>query len=123
MRLLLDTHAVVWWLESDSRLSTPAREAISAAGDDVVVSAASIWELAIKRAAGKYPGGDLLGPAVAAGFTILSINGEHAKLAGELPQHHRDPFDRVVIAQAMIEQRVLVSSDALVSRYGVPVLW
>lgn len=123
MRLLLDTQAVVWWLEDDERLSSRAGEAISQAGQEAVVSAASIWELSIKRAAGRYSGDDLLGPAQSAGFTILAVEGEHAKLAGELPAHHRDPFDRMLVAQALIEDRVLVSSDALLPRYRVPVLW
>ncbi|MBF6618796.1 MAG: type II toxin-antitoxin system VapC family toxin [Patulibacter sp.] len=123
MRLLLDTQAIVWWLEDDPRLSARAAEAIARAGTDAVVSAASVWELAIKRAAGKYPGDDLLGPAEAAGFTILTITGAHGKLAGELPLHHRDPFDRVIVAQAIIEDRVLVTSDAVLARYGVPVIW
>jgi PIN domain nuclease of toxin-antitoxin system len=124
MRLLLDTQVVIWWLGGDEqRISTRAREAIARAGEDAVVSAASIWELSIKRANGRYTGPDLLGPATAAGFEILSISGEHGKLAGELPPHHRDPFDRVLVAQAMIEDRVLVSSYAVLPAYGVPVIW
>lgn len=123
MRLLLDTQAVVWWLADDPCLSPRAAEVIEAAGDDAVVSAASVWELSIKRAAGRYEGEDLLGAATAAGFTMLPITGEHGKLAGELPLHHRDPFDRVLVAQAIIEDRVLVSSDAVLGRYGVPLVW
>lgn len=123
MRLLLDTQAIAWWLGGDGRLSPRAAEAILRAGDDAVISAASVWELSIKRAAGNYEGDDLLGAANAAGFTILPITGEHGKLAGELPPHHRDPFDRVLVAQAMIEDRVLVSSDAALPAYGVPVIW
>jgi len=87
------------------------------------MSAASVWELSIKRASGRYAGDDLLAPAEAAGFAILPIDGRHAKLAGELPPIHRDPFDRVIVAQAMIEDRVLVSSDGVLPRYGVPVIW
>lgn len=123
MRLLLDTHAAVWWLEDDDRLSTAAGNAISDAGQNAAISAASVWELSIKRASGKFQGDDLLEPARAAGFTILPIDGDHAKLAGELPPHHRDPFDRVLVAQALIEDRVLVSSDAVLPKYGVPVIW
>lgn len=123
MRLLLDTQAVVWWLADDPRLSTRAAEVIEVAGEDAVVSAASVWELSIKRASGRYEGEDLLGASTAAGFTVLPITGEHGKLAGELPLHHRDPFDRVLVAQAIIEDRVLVSSDALLGAYGVPVVW
>ncbi len=123
MRLLLDTQAIVWWLEDDPRLSDRAAEAITRSGADAVVSAASVWELSIKRAAGKYVGDDLLGPVEAAGFSVLPISGAHGKLAGELPPHHRDPFDRVIVAQTLIEDRVLVSSDSVLSRYGIPVIW
>jgi PIN domain nuclease of toxin-antitoxin system len=124
VRLLLDTHAIAWWLAGDHRrLSDRARQAIERAGADAVVSAASIWELSIKRGLGRYDGDDLLEPAQAAGFTILPITGEHGRLAGELPLHHRDPFDRVLVAQALLEDRVLVSSDAALPPYGVPVIW
>jgi PIN domain nuclease of toxin-antitoxin system len=124
VRLLLDTHAIAWWLSgTHERISLRARDAIAAAGDDAVVSAASIWELAIKRASGRYDGDDLLGPAENAGFSILAITGAHGKLAAELPPHHRDPFDRVLVAQAIIEDRVLVTSDEVIPQYGVPVVW
>ncbi|MGE4424948.1 MAG: type II toxin-antitoxin system VapC family toxin [Solirubrobacteraceae bacterium] len=124
MRLLLDTQAIAWWLEGDTeRLSPRAREAIMRAGDEAIVSAASVWELSIKRASGRYTGQDLLAPARAAGFEILPMTGEHAKLAGALPLHHRDPFDRMLVAQAMVEDRVIVSSDGVIPRYGVPVVW
>lgn len=123
MKLLLDTQAIAWWLGGDERLSDRAGVAIERAGDDALVSAASVWELSIKRAAGRYAGDDLLGPARAAGFEILPITGEHGKLAGELPPHHRDPFDRVLVAQALVEDLVLVTSDAVIPSYGVPVIW
>lgn len=123
MRLLLDTQAVVWWLDDDGRLTDRAADAIGQSGQDAVISAASVWELSTKRAAGRYAGDDLLAHAQAAGFTILAMSGEHAQLAGQLPAHHRDPFDRMLVAQALIEERVLVTADAVIPAYGVPVLW
>lgn len=123
MRLLLDTHAIVWWLEDDVRLSPRAAEVIATNAAEAVVSAASVWELSIKRAAGRYAGDDLLGPVAAAGFAVLAITGAHGKLAGELPPHHRDPFDRVIVAQAFLEERVLVTKDTALALYGVPVVW
>ncbi|MDQ3035711.1 MAG: type II toxin-antitoxin system VapC family toxin [Myxococcota bacterium] len=123
MKLLVDTHAILWWLGADDRLSANARQAIARAGDDAVVSAASIWEASIKRAAGKLAGPDLLDAVAAAGLPFLAIDEHHAKLAGELPLLHRDPFDRMIVAQAMIESLVVVTSDAEISRYGVSVVW
>ena len=123
MKLLVDTQAVIWWLAADQRLSAPAQAAISRAGAAAVVSAASIWEASIKRASGRLTGPDLLGAVTSAGLPFLKINEHHAKLAGELPLIHRDPFDRMLVAQAMLEQLVIVSSDAEIPRYGVPVVW
>lgn len=123
MKLLVDTQAVLWWLGADPRLSAAAREAIARAGDAAAVSAASIWEASIKRAAGKLSGPDLLEAVAAAGLPFLAIDEHHAKLAGELPLIHRDPFDRVLIAQARIESLAIVTSDAEIRRYGVPVVW
>ena len=123
MKLLVDTQAVIWWLAADQRLSAPAQAAISRVGAAAVVSAASIWEASIKRASGRLTGPDLLGAVTSAGLPFLKINEHHAKLAGELPLIHRDPFDRMLVAQAMIEQLVIVTSDAEIPRYGVPVVW
>ena len=123
MKLLLDTHAVLWWLTADARLSAPARQAIRRAGAHAGVSVASIWEASIKRAAGKLEGPELLDAVTAAGLPLLRIDEHHAKLAGELPLHHRDPFDRMLVAQAMIESLALVTSDTDISRYGVPIVW
>jgi PIN domain nuclease of toxin-antitoxin system len=123
VKLLLDTQAVLWWLGADPRLSETARGAIARAGDRAVVSAATIWEASIKRAAGKLAGPDLLGAVTAAGLPFLSIDEHHAKLAGELPLLHRDPFDRMLVAQARIESLVIVTADAEIARYGVPVVW
>jgi PIN domain nuclease of toxin-antitoxin system len=123
MKLLVDTQAIIWWLAADSRLTAAARAAIEGAGDEAGVSAASVWEASVKRAAGKLTGPDLLGAITAAGLPFLRIDEHHAKLAGELPLIHRDPFDRMLIAQALIEKLVLVSSDLEIPKYGVPVVW
>jgi PIN domain nuclease of toxin-antitoxin system len=123
MKLLFDTQAIIWWLGADSRLSARAREAIGRAGAAAGVSAASIWEASLKRAAGRLEGPDLLGAVMAAGLPFLRISEQHTKLAGELPPLHRDPFDRMLVAQASIEQLVIVTSDSQIPRYGVPVIW
>lgn len=123
MKLLLDTHAVIWWLDADRRLSQTARDAIARAGPEAGVSAASVWEASIKRASGRLPGPDLLRAVAAAGFPFLRIDEQHAKLAGELPPFHRDPFDRMLVAQATLEQLVVVTADDNIPRYGVPVVW
>ena len=123
MKLLVDTQAVIWWLAADQRLSTSAQAAIRRAGIAAAVSVASIWEASIKRASGRLTGPDLLGAVTSAGLPFLKIDEHHAKLAGELPLIHRDPFDRMLVAQAMLEQLVIVTSDAEIPRYGVPVVW
>lgn len=123
MKLLIDTQAVLWWLGADARLSTVAREALARAGEDAVVSVASIWEASIKRASGKLTGPDLSEAVAAAGLPFLPIDERHAKLAGELPLLHRDPFDRMLVAQAKIESLVIVTADAEIPRYDVSVLW
>jgi PIN domain nuclease of toxin-antitoxin system len=121
--LLVDTHAAIWWLAGDSRLSAAARNAIARAGSQAAVSTATIWEASIKRAAGRLRGPDLLGAVAAAGLPFLAIDEHHAKLAGELPPLHRDPFDRMLVAQAMIEQLAIVTSDPQIPVYGVPTVW
>jgi PIN domain nuclease of toxin-antitoxin system len=123
VKLLVDTQAVIWWLGADARLTPTARAAIARAGFEAGVSAASIWEASIKRSAGRLSGPDLLAAVTAAGLPFLRIDERHAKLAGELPPIHRDPFDRMLVAQSMIEQLVIVTSDAEIPRYGVPVVW
>lgn len=123
MRLLLDTQAAVWWLTADPRISEAALSAIRAPDADIAVSAASVWELAIKRVLGKYDGVDLhdalAGPAVAE----IAITGRHGRHAAGLPLHHRDPFDRVIVAQSILDGRVLVTSDGLLRHYGCATLW
>lgn len=122
MNLLLDTHALLWWL-ADEPLSERARAEIADPGNAVAVSAASIWEVALKRALGKVTAPDGLALAVEeTGFDLLAITAQHAEAAGELPPHHRDPFDRMLIAQAGIEGLVVVTRDAAFEPYDVSML-
>ena len=128
MRLLLDTHAFFWWLSGSRRLSLPARQAIGDEDNEVMVSAASAWEIATKHRIGKLPDADALAldiPGAIAGqnFEELPITVEHAVRAGSLPGPHRDPFDRMLIAQALSGNLVLVSIESLFDRYGVRRLW
>ena len=127
-RLLLDTHAFLWWLAGDERLSPAAREAIGAESDPIFVSAASIREIATKHRLGKLPGasaivGDLAGVIEGQGFVGLPIAIRHGQAAGALPGPHRDPFDRMLIAQAMLDDLVLVSNERAFGAYGVKRLW
>jgi PIN domain nuclease of toxin-antitoxin system len=127
-RLLLDTHAFLWWLAGDERLSVGAREAIGEELDPVFVSAASIWEISTKHRLGKLPGasaivGDLAGVIEGQGFVGLPITIRHGQAAGALPGPHRDPFDRMLIAQAMLDDLTLVSNERAFSAYGVRRLW
>lgn len=128
MRLLLDTHAFLWWLAGDSSLSTTAQTAIADEGNDIFVSAASAWEIATKYRLGKLPGvgtivADLEGAVAGQGFGSLPITLRHGQVAGALPGAHRDPFDRMLIAQAMLENMLLVSNERAFDAYGVRRLW
>ncbi|QQV76915.1 type II toxin-antitoxin system VapC family toxin [Sphingomonas aliaeris] len=128
MRLLLDTHALIWFLLGNTRLSPSAREAIDDDENVVLVSAVSAMEIATKYRIGKLP--DMAGIAgrlstivPAQGFATLDITVAHADAAGLLPFDHRDPFDRLLIAQAQVEQALLVSNETLFDRFGVRRLW
>lgn len=122
MNLLLDTHALLWWL-ADEPLEEQARAAIESPENLVSVSAASVWEIAIKRALGKLrTGDDLPGAIAAAGFEALAITVEHADAAGALPLHHRDPFDRMLVAQSQALGLVLVTRDPQLGAYDVGLL-
>lgn len=123
MKVLCDTHAILWWLGADPRLSDAARAAIARAGSNALVSAASIWEASIKRSAGKLSGPDLGTAVQTAGLSFLRIDERHAKLAGELPLLHRDPFDRMLVAQATLEDVPIVTADPDVAKYAVRVVW
>jgi PIN domain nuclease of toxin-antitoxin system len=121
--LLLDTHALLWRATGDDRLGPAARVEIDDPLVPVFVSAATIWEIEIKISTGKLTLGlDLLDVIEDARFEVLSINGEHAALAGRLPLLHRDPFDRMLIAQAQIEHLRIVTTDAAIERYRVAVV-
>ncbi len=123
MRLLLDSHAYLWWLANDARLPAAARAAIADSRSIVHVSAATIWELAIKAALGRLDtgGADLTDEIAANGFVELPITARHASEAGALPRHHDDPFDRMLIAQALSEELVLVTRDRAFRAYEVAI--
>ena len=126
MRLLLDTHAFLWYVTDDARLSAAARAAASSG--DVRLSVASLWEMAIKHGLGKL---DLPGPfatffeaqLAVNGFGLVPVELAHLDAYAALPFHHRDPFDRMIVAQALAEGFTVVSRDPALARYGVEVLW
>jgi PIN domain nuclease of toxin-antitoxin system len=120
--LLLDTHALLWWLADDAQLPTSARRAIRNEAA-VHVSAGTVWEIAIKRALGKLDIADGWYQATFRDFTELPITEEHARRAGELPPHHRDPFDRMLIAQALTEGLTVVTADPAFDAYAVQRTW
>ncbi len=123
MRLLLDTHVFLWWRTDSARLKRDVRRAISSA-DVVAVSAASAWEVAIKQSLGKLRIEDSFASMVdQSEFEALPITFGHAEQAGVLPPHHSDPFDRMLIAQALLERATLVTHDRLFAHYDVPILW
>lgn len=122
--LLLDTHALLWSVGDEDRLSPVAYEVLSAGAVPAYVSAASIWEIAIKQASGKLSAPDnLLEKVAAARFIELGITFEYSNRAGALPPLHRDPFDRMIVAQAQSEGFTVVTRDPRIAAYGVPVLW
>ena len=128
MRLLLDTHALIWWLAGDDALSPRAREAIGDEQNGVAVSAASAMEIATKYRIGKLPDAALLAQDFEAiiaeqGFDELAITVRHARMAGEMNIAHKDPFDRLLIAQAQAEDMVLVSNETQFDGFAVKRLW
>jgi PIN domain nuclease of toxin-antitoxin system len=128
MRLLLDTHALLWWLLEPSRLSAQARRSVSNRQNQIWVSAATGWEISTKHRLGKLPG---IGPLVAnllqeiqqEGFETVSMTFSHACLAGSLTQAHRDPFDRMLAAQSLLENLQLVSADPIFDQFGIERIW
>lgn len=124
MRLLLDTHAALWWLADDERLGRTAAAHLADASNQVLLSAVVVLEVAIKRSLGKLDTPDGFATALLeAGALPLAIGIEHAVAVEALPWHHRDPFDRLLVAQADVEQAVIVSADAALPPYGVAVVW
>jgi PIN domain nuclease of toxin-antitoxin system len=128
MRLLLDTHTLIWWLTENSSLSVPARELIGSRNSQVLVSTVSAWEIATKVRLGRLDvaadlARDFGGYLAQERFESLSISTEHGIRAGSLPGSHKDPFDRMLVAQAQIESLVIVSNDALLDGYGVSRAW
>ena len=128
MRLLLDTHALIWWLAGSNRLPVAAQRAIADDENDKLISAASAWEITTKVRLGKLPGAEEFAEDVAdaiagEGFEALPITVDDAARAGSLPGPHRDPFDRILIAQTLSGNLVLISSESLFDRYGVRRLW
>ena len=128
MHVLADTHAFLWWLAGNRRLSAAARDVIDNPDNSILVSAASAWEITTKHRLGKLPGADIVaGDVMAAiedhGFQPLAITVAHAERAGRLPGPHRDPFDRMLIAQALAHDLPMVSIESRFDRYGVRRIW
>ena len=128
MKVLLDTHALLWWLDGDRRLSKLARRIIGNEENAVLVSAASAWEICTKFRLGKLPGAaevaaDVKGCLDSQGFVPLPISVAHAQRAGNLPGPHRDPFDRMLIAQSQAEDLSIITIDPVFERYDTKVIW
>lgn len=128
MRLILDTHAFLWWLANDPLLSDKARAVIADGRNECFLSLASCWELAIKSSLGKLrltqPVDRFIPDEMSAnGFHLLTIDFRHVAKIETLPFHHRDPFDRLLVAQALLEKMAIVSCDAVLSEYGVKRIW
>lgn len=128
MRLLLDTHALLWWLDGDRKLPARVRRRIADAHSAIFVSAASAWEITTKWRIGKLDGAeavarDVNGAVVKQGFTPLDISIRHAEHAGRLATDHRDPFDRILIAQAQLEGLPIATNDQVFDDFGVERFW
>jgi len=128
VRALLDTHAFLWWIDGGDRLSARARRAIADPANTCVLSLASLWEMAIKVSLRKLEVPDPIERFVADqlaanGFQALGIDLRHVSQVAALPFHHRDPFDRLLVAQALAERLAIVSTDPIFSRYGVKRIW
>ena len=128
MRLLIDTHALLWWLNDEPSLSPAARKAMAESSNVLLVSAASAWEIATKVRLGKLPtaeelAADFQGFMLREGFTILDITANHAIRAGLLPGPHKDPFDRMLISQAQAESVPIITNERVFEAYGVRRIW
>ena len=123
-RVLIDTHALLWWLTDDPALSDTARSAIADPSAEPLVSTATVWEIAIKRALGKISVPDELPDQVEnEGFAWLTVTADHAWKVRVLPPHHRDPFDRLLVAQGLVEGIPIVTADRRFGAYGIGTLW
>ncbi len=121
MALLLDTHVVLWWLEDDDTLDSAVRDRLDT-DSEIFVSAASVWEVGIKQALGKLTSEGRLSEQVRdSGFAVLPISADHAIAASALPMHHRDPFDRMLIGQALVERLTVMTRDRVFAAYDIPV--
>lgn len=128
MRALLDTHSYLWWVTGDPRLSDRVREVIEDGRNEVLLSVASAWELAIKSALGRLdlsePIDELLPDSLARnGFRPLAVELPHALRVARLPPIHTDPFDRMIVAQAQVEDLPILTSDPAITRYAVDTIW
>jgi len=128
LRALIDTHAFLWWLDGDRRLSAASRRIIADEGNTIIVSAATAWEISTKVRLGKLPGAvdvaaDLMGCIRGQKFDHLDITILHAQRSGGLPGVHRDPFDRMLAAQAQIEGLPIISNDLIFDDYAVSRIW
>ncbi len=124
MRLLLDTHVLLWWRDDSPRLSARSRAEIADPSNEVLVSAATLWEIVSKRALGKLNFSDDLEEVLREeSFGLMPITFQHLRRVALLPELHRDPFDRMLVAQALTEGAPLVTNDRAVLAYGVPTLW
>ena len=128
MRALLDTHALLWWWGGDRRLGGAARHVIADPGNEIFVSPASVWEIATKHRIGKLPEAGRLLPGIdhhisRSRFAELPISLAHAELAGSMSGAHRDPFDRMLIAQAKLEALTMISADRVFAEFGLAIAW
>jgi PIN domain nuclease of toxin-antitoxin system len=124
LKLLLDTHAALWWLSDDERFGEQAAHHLADETNQVLLSAAVVWEVAIKRSLGKLDAPEDLAPTLLdAGVQALAVSVDHAAAVERLPWHHRDPFDRMLVAQASIEGAALVSRDESLRPYGITLIW
>ena len=128
MRLLLDTHTFLWWIDNDPLLSDSARVAIASERNECFLSLASCWELAIKTSIGKLRLSKSVERFIpeelaANDFQLLSLDFKHVAKVETLPFHHRDPFDRLLVAQALTERLTIISADTVLSEYGVKRIW
>jgi len=128
MKALLDTHTFLWWVTNDAQLSDAARDIIADGANHIYLSVASAWEIAIKVGTGKLqlpepPSQYVTNRVAQNGFRVLPILLAHALHTAALPPHHRDPFDRILVAQSFVEEMPLLTADAQIAVYGVFVIW